>query len=77
LKPLTALELIQHFDRLPEDALVPLKVSRIVRGTSEWTDRRKPMLPRRRISAGRYGHRVGDIRALARGTSQSDSRNPA
>jgi len=66
---LTALELIQHFDKLPDDAVVSLEVSRILRGgVSEWTDRRRPnpRLPRIQIAANRYGHRVGDIRAVVR-----------
>jgi hypothetical protein len=46
MKPLTAVDLIRHFDALPNDAIVPLKVSRIIRNTSEWTDRRDPKLPR-------------------------------
>ena len=68
-KPLPALDLIQNFDRLPDDAVVPLKVSRIVRGTSEWTDRRNTPLRRVQVSPRRYGHRVGDIRAFVRGAA--------
>ena len=64
---LTPLELIQNFDSLPNDAVVPLKVSRLVRNTSEWTDRRNPPLRRIQISPRRWGHRVGDIRAHIRG----------
>lgn len=72
MKPLTALELIRHFDELPDDAVVTLQVSRIVRGTSEWTDRRleqagRQKLKRIELSARRFGHRVGDIRAHNRG----------
>ena len=62
-----SLELIQNFDKLPDDAVVPLKVSQLLRGTSEWTDRRQPKLRRVQISANRFGHRVGDIRAHVRG----------
>jgi hypothetical protein len=67
MKPLTALELIKHFDELPDDAVVTLEVSRIIRRTSEWTDRRNPKFKRIEISARRFGHRVGDIRAHNRG----------
>jgi hypothetical protein len=70
MKPLTALDLIKNFDELPDDAVVTLLISRIVRGgVSEWTDRRNPnpRLKRIEISRGRYGHRVGDIRAHNRG----------
>lgn len=70
---LTKLEQIRHFDELPADAVVPLKVSRLIRNVSEWTDRRleeakSPLVPKRiPITAGRDGHRVGDIRAVVRG----------
>jgi hypothetical protein len=76
---LTALELIRNFDELPDDAVVTLEVSRIIRGSvSEWTDRRNPdpRLPRIPISLNRYGHRVGDIRAVVRGNPRPDSMNP-
>ena len=69
MKPLTPLELVRNFDALPNDAVVPLSVSRILLGISEWTERRNPPLRRVQISQRRFGHRVGDIRALARGQS--------
>jgi hypothetical protein len=67
----TTLELIRNFDELPDDAVVSLEVSRIIRGgVSEWTERRRPdpRLRRVPISLNRFGHRVGDIRAVVRGT---------
>jgi hypothetical protein len=67
LKPLSALELVKNFDALPNDAVVPTKVTEILLNTSEWTLRRNPPLRRIQISQNRYGHRVGDIRALVRG----------
>jgi hypothetical protein len=67
MKPLPALELVRHFDALPDDALVPTKVLEIMINTSEWTLRRNPPLRRVQISQKRFGYRVGDIRALARG----------
>jgi hypothetical protein len=67
MKPLTALELIENFDRLPDDAVVPSKVTDIVLGISEWTRRRHPLLRRIPLSPRRFGNRVGDIRAIARG----------
>jgi hypothetical protein len=66
---LTALELIRNFDELPDDAVVSLEVSRIIRGgVSEWSDRRNPdpRLQRVPISLNRFGHRVGSIRAVVR-----------
>jgi hypothetical protein len=67
---LSALELIRNFDELPDDFVVTLEVSRIIRGQlSEWTDRRNPdpRLPRVQITLNRFGHRVGDIRTVVRG----------
>jgi hypothetical protein len=69
MSKIPALDLIQNIDRFPDDFLVELKVSRILRSTSEWTDRRNPdlLLPLRQISPGRKAHRLGDIRAKIRG----------
>jgi hypothetical protein len=66
-KSLTALELAKNFDALSDDQIVPRNVSYVILNTSEWTDRRHP-LPLRRfwMTPYRYGHRVGDIRALVR-----------
>jgi hypothetical protein len=64
---LTNLELLQNFAALPDDVLVPPKVAALVLGESEWTLRRHPVLPRVQLSPRRYGHRVGDLRAYARG----------
>lgn len=67
MKPLTALELIENFDRLPDDAVVPDKVTDIMLGISKWSRQRHPILRRIQLSARRFGNRVGDIRALVRG----------
>jgi hypothetical protein len=69
MKPMTALELVRNFDALPDDAVVSTKVTEILLNTSEWTLRRNPPLRRVQISQKRFGHRVGDIRALVRGAS--------
>jgi hypothetical protein len=65
MKPLTALELIENFDRLPNDAVVPTTVTAALTNMSEWTLRRH--LRKVRLSPRRCGFRVGDIRALVRG----------
>jgi hypothetical protein len=73
---LSALDLIRNFDALPDDAVVSLEVSRIIRGgVSEWTDRRRPdpRLPRIQISLNRFGHRVGNIRAVVRGSTKEQN----
>jgi hypothetical protein len=67
MKSLTALELIQHFDELPDDALVPPKVARLIIGRSEWSERRNPTVPRVPLSANRFAYRVGTLRAKVRG----------
>jgi hypothetical protein len=36
MKPMTALELVRNFDALPNDAVVPTKVTEILLNTSEW-----------------------------------------
>jgi hypothetical protein len=61
-----AFEIIKRFDSLPDDAVVQTKVTALVLGVSERTIRYHPNLPRVQISTGRYGQRVGDIRALVR-----------
>src|SRR5262249_10481996 len=59
-------EVLQRFDALPDDAILPSRVTGIILGVSERTVRYHPQLPRIQISRGRYGQRVGDIRKLAR-----------
>ena len=59
-------EILRRFDALPDDAILPSRVTGIILGVSERTVRYHPQLPRIQISPGRYGQRVGDIRKLAR-----------
>jgi len=61
------LKIIEDFDRLPEDMIIPEAATRVLINSSEWTQRRHPTFRRIQISPGRFGNRVGDIRALARG----------
>lgn len=60
------LEALQRFDALPDDAVVPSRITGMILGISERTIRYHPNLPRVQISSGRYGQRVGDIRRLCR-----------
>jgi hypothetical protein len=60
------LEALQRFDALPDDAVVPSRITGMILGISERTIRYHPNLPRVQISRGRYGQRVGDIRKLCR-----------
>ena len=57
---------IKNFDDLPDDAVVPRCVTAAVLHISERTVRRSESDVR--LSARRRGNRVGDIRAIARGT---------
>jgi hypothetical protein len=67
MKPRDPFEILKYFDRLPDDALVPRKVTAIILGMSERTVRRGLPIPERRITERVLGHRVGDIRAMTRG----------
>lgn len=60
------LEALQRLDALPDDAVVPSRITGMILGISERTIRYHPHLPRVQISRGRYGQRVGDVRKLAR-----------
>jgi len=70
-------EKIRYFDELPGDALVEPQVSRAVRNSSEWRDRRlekagSPLVPTRIwTSEKRFHHRVEDIRRIVRGEVQA------
>jgi hypothetical protein len=74
---LSILEKIRNFDALPGDTLVEPQVSRVVRNSSEWRDRRlekagSPLVPPRIMtSPTRYHHRVEDIRRIVRGEVQA------
>jgi hypothetical protein len=59
-------EVLERFNSLPDDAILPSRVTGIILGVSERTIRYHPHLPRVQISRGRYGQRVGDIRKLCR-----------
>jgi hypothetical protein len=60
-------EIIRRWDSLPDDAVVSAKIAALVLGCAERTVRYNPRLPRVQISSGRYGFRVGGLRAIARG----------
>jgi hypothetical protein len=62
-------DLIRRFDELPNDAVVPLKVTAVILNMSERTVRRQSPVRRVQTSPRCFGNRVGDIRALVRGES--------
>jgi hypothetical protein len=61
------LEKLKDFDKLPTDALVGDAIAAEILNISVWTLRRENPVPRRQISERKFGRRVGDLRALARG----------
>jgi hypothetical protein len=58
-------EILKRFDLLPDDAVVPTRVTAVVHGVSERTVRRT--YPSVQLSPNRKGQRVGTIRAMSRG----------
>jgi hypothetical protein len=65
-------EVVEGFDKLSDDALVPEGVGDAMLSISEWSRRRHRPLPRYEVAPGIFRNRAGDIRALVRST-QSDS----
>jgi hypothetical protein len=59
-------EILQRFDAMPDDGVASSRITAIILGLSEKTVRYHTRLPRVRLSIGRYGQRVGDIRKLVR-----------
>jgi hypothetical protein len=55
-------EILAVFDKLPDSAVVPRKVTALVTGKSERAVRRNPPVPDRKITGYRVGHNVGDLR---------------
>jgi hypothetical protein len=66
-----AFETVKRFDELPDNAVVQSKVTALILGLAERTVRYHPRLPRIVLSEGRYGQRVGDIRALVLGKPET------
>jgi hypothetical protein len=66
MKP-SGLDLIENFDKLPDDAVVQTRIGSLVLGLSEWTVRRQYSDQLIHLSARRRGLRVGFIRSIARG----------
>jgi hypothetical protein len=62
---------VKEFDSLPDDAVVPRRVTAAVLHISERTVRRS--VPTVRLSARRRGNRVGDIRAIVRGDTPPEA----
>lgn len=57
-------EIIRDFDRLPDDAVIPTAATERLLNISKKTVRRHFTMVR--ISLGRVGQRVGEVRAIAR-----------
>jgi hypothetical protein len=63
--------LIKEFDSLPDDAVVPRRVTAAVLHISERTVRRS--VPTVKLSPRRRGNRVGTVRSIARGDTPPES----
>ena len=57
-------EILQRFDELPDDAVVPTRLVAFLHSVSERTVRRE--YPSVRLTPNRTGVRVGDLRAMSR-----------
>jgi len=64
---MSSTELLEKFDTLPNDCIVPDRIAAAILAISVWTLRRENPVPARQISERRRGRRVGDIRAKVRG----------
>jgi hypothetical protein len=62
-------DVVARFDQLPDDCIIGPKPTAIILNTTDRHLRRDPPIPRRQISERNKGFRVGDIRALIRGTA--------
>ena len=58
----------KQIDELPDDVIVVDPVAASILSISVWTLRRENPVPARQITKRRRGRRLGDIRALVRGT---------
>jgi hypothetical protein len=63
------IDLLQNFDKLPDDAIVPSKITAALLNISTRTLRRSPPIPKVKTGTRSCGYRAGSIRALARGES--------
>jgi hypothetical protein len=66
-------ELLKRFQHLPDEALVPSKVTAAVTSLSERTVRYDPRFERVYLTPTRYGHRVGNIRKVLASLSRQQS----
>jgi hypothetical protein len=67
------LDVVNAFPSMPDEALVSAEVVALLSGLSGRTVRRHPALPRRYVSADRYGYSVADVRRLLRGEAVPES----
>ena len=67
-------DVVKRFDELPDDAIIPPKPTAIILSTSDRHLRRNPPITKRQIGPRTVGFRVGDIRALIRGSVAPEAR---
>jgi hypothetical protein len=63
----TKMELVEKFDTLSDDHIIPDEVAAIICNQSSRTMRRNNLIPRIKTGLRSGGRRVKDVRALARG----------
>jgi hypothetical protein len=63
-------EILRRFDDLPNDAVVPTRVTALIHGVSPRTVRRT--YPSVRLSPNRKGQRVATIRAMSRAENKKE-----
>ena len=63
--------ILQHVEKLPDSAAVPLKICALMSGITERTWRRNPPVPTFKISERIKGANLGALRKRYRGESAS------
>lgn len=69
MRPLSETEILilERFERLPDTAAVSLKIAATLTGTSDRSWRRNPPIQVFRLTPGKRGVNVGQLRKLVRG----------
>jgi hypothetical protein len=68
---------LEHFDSLPDDAVLLDALAAKLLSISPWTLKRENPVPPVQVSERRRGRRVGDLRRLIRGSTRNPGRKPA
>jgi hypothetical protein len=66
MRPRDVSDILRYFDQLPDQAVVPQKVTALLIGESARSLRRKKPIPTYPINGSLRGNKVGDVRRLLR-----------